>query len=224
MKALFESLGFTVMGEVGSCDITATAGEILVAVELKRTYSIRLLEQAVSRQSLVDLVYVGVPAGALSKNRKRRRTQDRLIRRLGLGLILVHDIQLARVVFHPQTVVPRLNRRKRETIITEMKARVLDSNIGGSTRQPVLTAYRQEAMMLTVLLADSGPCAPSDLRARGASERAGTILRDNHYGWFTRVRRGVYDLSEPGRTEPAALFPDVLAVLRNRVVSTDEPD
>lgn len=224
MKALFESLGFTVMGEVGSCDITATADDFLVAVELKRTYSVRLLEQAVSRQSLVDLVYVGMPAGALSEDRKRRRTQDRLIRRLGLGLILVHDIQLARVVFHPQTVVPRLNRRKRETIITEMKARLLDSNIGGSTRQPVLTAYRQEAMMLTVLLADSGPCSPGDLRARGASERAGTILRDNHYGWFVRVRRGVYDLSEPGRTEPGALFPDVLAVLRSRVVSTDEPD
>ncbi|MFW6234593.1 MAG: DUF2161 family putative PD-(D/E)XK-type phosphodiesterase, partial [Spirochaetota bacterium] len=72
------------------------------------------------------------------------------------------------------------------------------------------------------LLADSGPCSPSGLRLRGASERAAAILRDNHYGWFVRIRRGVYGLTEAGRTEPDALFPDVVAVFLRRLASTDE--
>ena len=29
----------------------------------------------------------------------------------------------------------------------------------------------------------------------------GPILRDNHYGWFDRVKTGYYDLSPKGRRE-----------------------
>ena len=32
-----------------------------------------------------------------------------------------------------------------------------------------------------------------------AGNKAGPILRDNHYGWFERVRRGVYGLTPKGR-------------------------
>ena len=31
-------------------------------------------------------------------------------------------------------------------------------------------------------------------------ERARTIMADNHYGWFERVSRGIYGLSEAGRS------------------------
>ena len=38
--------------------------------------------------------------------------------------------------------------------------------------------------------------------AEGAGvERAGTILRDNHYGWFERVERGHYRLTPRGEAE-----------------------
>jgi len=31
--------------------------------------------------------------------------------------------------------------------------------------------------------------------------RAGPIVRDNHYGWFDRVKVGHYDLSPKGRED-----------------------
>ena len=31
--------------------------------------------------------------------------------------------------------------------------------------------------------------------------RAGPILRDNHYGWFDRLKTGFYDLSAKGRRD-----------------------
>lgn len=37
------------------------------------------------------------------------------------------------------------------------------------------------------------------IRDRGVGVKAGDILRDNHYGWFERLDRGLYGLTEKGR-------------------------
>ncbi len=216
VKNLLQSLDMLVMGEVGRCDILAKSDSMLIAVELKLGYSIRLLEQAVDRQRIADLVYVGLPARALSSRRSRRRTQEYLIQRLGVGLILVHDAEYAVFAFHPRSHIPRIHRKKREELVHEIQSRILDANSGGSTRRALFTAYRQDAMHLAVLLARSGPCSPRELRESSGCDRAYNILRDNHYGWFTRVSRGVYDLSDRGRTEPDELFPEVMTSLRER--------
>ena len=39
----------------------------------------------------------------------------------------------------------------------------------------------------------------SVIRERTEVSRAGPILRDNHYGWFDRVKTGHYDLSPKGQ-------------------------
>jgi hypothetical protein len=49
----------------------------------------------------------------------------------------------------------------------------------------------------------AGPLRPRDIKARGA-EDAGKILLNNVYGWFERVKPGVYQLTELGR---AAVVP-----------------
>ena len=36
---------------------------------------------------------------------------------------------------------------------------------------------------------------------RAGVPRAGPILRDNHYGWFDRVKTGHYEFSPKGRRE-----------------------
>ena len=41
----------------------------------------------------------------------------------------------------------------------------------------------------------------SVIRERTDVQRAGTILRDNHYGWFDRVKTGYYELTPKGRQE-----------------------
>ena len=63
-----------------------------------------------------------------------------------------------------------------------------------------MTAYRQEATRCVRVLA-SGPQPVRVVRATAEAPAAGRILRDNVYGWFERVDRGVYALSARGRVE-----------------------
>ena len=68
--------------------------------------------------------------------------------------------------------------------------------MGGSTRAPIMTAYRQQALACASALSRS-PQRVRDLRAQGPN--AGKILLRNVYGWFDRTERGVYGLTEAGR-------------------------
>ncbi len=60
-----------------------------------------------------------------------------------------------------------------------------------------MTAYRQEALRCASVLAD-GPLPLRAMRAAADVPNAGRIARDNVYGWFERVDRGVYQLSPRG--------------------------
>jgi hypothetical protein len=68
--------------------------------------------------------------------------------------------------------------------------------LGGSTRAPIMTAYRQQALACASALSD-GPQRVRDLRAQIPD--AGKILLHNVYGWFDRAERGVYELTDAGR-------------------------
>jgi len=61
---------------------------------------------------------------------------------------------------------------------------------------PIMTAYRQRALACAAALAQ-GPRCPRDLKA--SIPEAPRILHGNVYGWFARVERGVYGLTESGR-------------------------
>jgi hypothetical protein len=80
-------------------------------------------------------------------------------------------------------------------LLSEHARRVGDPSPGGSTRQPVMTAYRQRALACAALLR-AGPGRPRDLRA--VAPDSGAILLDNVYGWFERTERGVYRLTHLG--------------------------
>ena len=67
--------------------------------------------------------------------------------------------------------------------------------MGGSTRQPIMTAYRQQALACAAALSHA-PARPRDFK--GAVPDAPKILLRNVYGWFVRVERGLYALSEAG--------------------------
>jgi hypothetical protein len=91
VQAYLEAQGYTVRAEVNGCDITAIQNESLIVVELKQRFSTDLLIQATDRQRVADAVYVALPADALGERYgKRRRGIEGLLRRLELGLILVH--------------------------------------------------------------------------------------------------------------------------------------
>ena len=87
----------------------------------------------------------------------------------------------------------------KEFYLEEMSKRGTNKNWGGSTRTPLFTAYRAEALKIARLLNEQGPLSPRDLRSLGCVPSTGTILLRNYYGWFEKVNRGIYQISEKGR-------------------------
>lgn len=192
VKALLESQGYDVKGEVNGCDIVGTRGdESPVIVELKRSFSLALVHQGIDRLAMTDAVYLAVGAWP-----RRQAEVRRLCRRLGLGLMVVTSGR-ADVVEDPLPYRPRRDARRASRLLREHQRRVGDPTSGGSTRQPIMTAYRQEALRCARLL-EAGPMAIRAMRPLGDVPHAGAILRDDVYGWFERVERGTYALTPKG--------------------------
>jgi hypothetical protein len=203
VKAYLEAQGFTVKAEIGAADVMALRGDDPpVIVELKTALNLPLILQGVARQGLFDHVYLAVPQPAKWTHRYKDLTA--LLRRLGLGLLTVSG---SRVFAHldPAPYQPRRMKARADRMLREFHRRDGDPNVGGTTRTPRMTAYRQEALRLAALMAP-GPASPRALAAATGIGRAGTILRDNHYGWFLRRERGVYALTEAGAAALAAAF------------------
>lgn len=204
LKRFLEAQGYEVKGEIGRCDLVAVRGdEPPVIVELKERLTLTLLLQAVDRMALTDRVYIAFRAGKGQSAtwRTQRRAVMALARRLGLGLLVVSVQGRVDPVLDPGPYRPRVNARRKHRLLKEFAARVGDPEVGGSPAQPRLTSYRQDALRCGRLLAEHGPLMVKEIRARAGVERAGAILRDNHYGWFERVKRGTYTLSPRGAGE-----------------------
>ena len=195
VKALLEGQGYSVKGEVRGCDVVAVRGsEPPVIVELKRTFGIGLVLQAVNRLALSDAVYLAV--GAWPKN---LRDVKKLCRHLGVGLMIVVKERVD-IVLDPAPYRPRKNPRRVGRLLGEHARRVGDPNRGGSsTRVPLMTAYRQEALRCAGLLAKNGPMKVAALKLAAEAPKAAAILSQDHYGWFERVERGIYGLTPKGR-------------------------
>ena len=59
VKAFLEGQGYAVKGEIDGCDLVAVRGEEdPVVVELKRSFSLELVFQAIDRLKLSDKVYL----------------------------------------------------------------------------------------------------------------------------------------------------------------------
>lgn len=195
VKALLEGQGYVVKGEVRGCDVVGVRGEEPpVIVELKRSFGLGLVLQGVDRLALSDRVYL-----AVGQWPRQIKGVKRLCRRLGLGLLVVVGAR-ADVVLDPGPYKPRTDRRKAGRLLGEHRRRVGDPNLGGTAmRAPLMTAYRQEALRCAALLAERGQLKVADVRKVAEAPRAAAILRDDHYGWFERVERGVYALTPAGR-------------------------
>ncbi len=233
IQSYLSAQGYTVRSEVNGCDITALDGDRLIVIEMKKSFSTDLLIQATERQRVADSVYVALPVEggkqrAEQRYSKRWRGIERLLKRLELGLLLVHfpgdtdtavDQQPAvEIVFHPITAPrPRRKPRVRHALLREIAGRSGDYNVGGTGGRAVLTAYREQAIFIACCLERFGPMSPCALRALGTSPRTQNILFKNVYGWFERRERGIYAVSATGCEEIARAYPAVAAVYAARL-------
>ena len=204
IKQFLEAQGYEVKGEIGACDIVAVRGEEApVVVELKERLNLALVLQAVDRLRVSDSVYLAFPVGSQKSStwRKRKKQVVSLLRRLGLGLLTVSSQGDVVPVLDPGPYQPRQSPVRRRRLLREFAERVGDPEAGGSASRLRLTAYRQDAIRCAEELAKAGELKVSVIRDRTGVTRAGPILQHNHYGWFSRVRRGHYELSPRGQRE-----------------------
>ena len=197
VKAYLEGQGYVVKAEVGACDVMARRGaEPPVVVEMKLSFSLALVMQGVARQGLFDDVYLAVP---VTEKGWKLRYKDivALCRRLGLGLLAVRG-ELVEAHLDPGPYQPRKSALRAGRLLREFERRVGDPNQGGTTGIKRMTHYRQDALRCLAILAGGERKASDVAKASGVARAAG-LMRDDHYGWFERVSRGVYALTPQGR-------------------------
>ncbi len=149
-----------------------------------------------------------------------------MLRRLELGLLAV-DVAAGSVEVRLQPIaVARVRREPSRTraLLAEIAARSADETPGGTHSRRLMTAYRETAVHLAVALERFGPLKPAELRAMGTGPRTLATLRDNVYGWFERVDRGIDGLTQTGAAgllewpaaaaRKAALLPGSLGTAR----------
>ena len=205
LKHFLIQQGYEVKGEVQNCDVIAVRGdECVVVVELKLSINLTVVLQAVDRLQITDTVYIGVPKG-IAVLKKQRKHVVKLLRMLGLGLIVIDPAAAAGgvdVLCDPGGYKPRQVRQRTHRLLGEFMHRVGDPNAGGSSvRRGIMTAYRQKALAIAEYLREHGETKAAIIARSLAEPRTRVILYDNVYGWFDRLGKGVYALSPRGEIE-----------------------
>ena len=98
----------------------------------------------------------------------------------------------------PGPYQPRCSNVKKQRLLKEFAKRVGDPNSGGATRQGLITAYRQDALRCLSYLAENGATKAANVAEATGVETAQRIMADNHYGWFERVKTGIYAITPDG--------------------------
>lgn len=179
----------------------AAENPVVVIGELKQRFTLELLLQGVDRMAVGDEIWLAVRNSSKGKRRAAGRLNDRrvlkLCRLLGFGLLAVSARGRVDILVEPTAYKPRGNPRRRSRLLREHQRRQGDPAIGGGTRQPIMTAYRQQALAVAQAILEATQAKPRDLKALAPD--APKILLHNVYGWFARIERGVYELTDAGR-------------------------
>ncbi|SCZ78865.1 DUF2161 family putative PD-(D/E)XK-type phosphodiesterase [Acidaminobacter hydrogenoformans] len=212
LKQYLEVQGFDVRSEVRSCDIVAKKNDLIYIIEMKRHLSFDLLAQAVERLSYADAVYVSIPKPNNFKQDKIWKSKLKVLKQLGLGLLLVSKTGSSYLV--EEALIPeslkavRTSSKKRVALEKEFNNRSMDLNIAGSSGVPLVTAYREAALYIAFLIREHGALDTKALKGLGAHPKKTTsILNANYYGWFEKAENKVYCLTEAGEESLTAYKP-----------------
>ncbi len=196
VKALLNTMGYYVKAEVKSVDILALKAEKSIAVELKTAVTLKLVYQAIDRQKLADEVYVAIPKTAMQSHRDHFKSFELLLKRLGIGLIIVQS-DVAEIKFEPKVLDIALsnarNTRKKKTLMNEFHERINHVNVGG-TKGKTLTLYREKALLIAHALMSHPGLSTIELKHYTQIDNVSTILQKNFEGWFVKLDRAKYGI------------------------------
>ena len=126
MKRFLEGLGFEVKGEVCGCDVVAVDHgwpTALVIAELKNSFTLDLVLQAVDRSAACDEVWLAVRGSLRGRGRESDARVRKLCRLLGFGLLSVSRSGGVEILVEPAPYRPRLDAKRRSRIIDEHRRR-----------------------------------------------------------------------------------------------------
>lgn len=191
---------YEVKAEVLDADIVARKDDFVIVIEMKTSFSTRLIYQGLKRQAISDYVYLAIPKPTSkvlrSSSFKEKKT---IVRRLELGLILVDTDQFSLdVLLDPKNYQFRRNKKKKRRLLKEFNLRQTSMNVGGVTRTKIVTAYKELALICLDGLRDEAKTTKY-LRELTKRKKVTSILQKNYYGWFERVSRGLYQITDLGK-------------------------
>lgn len=219
VRNFLESQGYEVRGEVKRCDLVGSKPDEIVVVELKLRFSVELLAQACDRLRITESVYVAIPKTAYDGRSRKWRGRLKLLRRLEVGLLVVGVKGRVQAILHPAPYERRRSNVRQRSVLRELQGRSGDRNVGGSRGVPLVSAYREQAVLIACALQLFGPQSAVQLRERGACEKAREIMYRDHYGWFDRIDRGLYRISSLG-LEQLESFEPLTTECRTKLGST----
>ncbi len=199
VRRLLEKNGYLVKAEVNDCDIVAFKEDELAVVELKLHFNLKVVYQAMERRSLTERVYIAIPRPR-RYNDKNVRMMLKLLKELGIGLITVgiEGAPVAQFVAEPFKTDVKINSRKKARLLKEADGRNMDMNVGGSTRTRIITAYTEASVLALCHMELYDILNTAKLRQYGYTDKIRNALRSNAYGWFEKVDRGTYAMSQKG--------------------------
>ncbi len=215
-----EKEGYEVKGEVKNCDMVACKDGTTVIVELKKTFGLKLVYQAVDRQEFSDYVYVAIGRNKKGMKDSSFKSMAKLLKRLDIGLITVamdSPLKIVQEVITPIDLRKVKNKAKRAALDSEFENRNLGGNKGGVSREKIITAYREKSIKVLCILEKRKVITTKEIREMGETE-ANSILYKNYYGWFERLEKGVYKLSPKGESALEIIeFKDVIEYYRKTI-------
>lgn len=215
---LFVNFGYGVRSEVNNCDIVFFRNDEVIVVELKKSFNLKVIYQALDRQQSADRVYIGILKP--KKQYKEILNMKKLLKKLGIGLILVtitSKMKYAQIILEATDKKRKNNNLKKVRLLNELDGRTDEYNVGGSNQRKIVTAYREQALEILCALDEHEELSLKDFREMGFGKKTGNILRDNFYNWFERKKRGVYSLSSVGLKElKTGEFEKVILALRKK--------
>src|SRR5882724_4170163 len=158
VKRFLESLGFDVKAEICGCDLVALRGDeppLVVIGELKLGFNLELVLQGIDRTAACDEIWLAVRNSARA-GRERDPRVRKLCRLLGFGLLGVSTAGRVEVLVEPGPWRPRRDPKRRSRLVNEHRRRLGDPAMGGTSKVPIMTAYRQQALACAASLSN-GP-------------------------------------------------------------------
>ncbi len=201
IKNYFESLEYKVNAEVKDCDVTAVKDDELIIIEMKTSFNITVLYQALERKKVTPMVYIAVPKP--KKNyRKSIQKMKNLLSKLHIGLLIIDVINGACVSFlEPDLdISQRQNNIKKAKIVKEISRREIDENKGGINKTKILTAHKELGIALCVVIEKEEVVTSKVLRDKyGFDKDVNTYLHRNFHRWYKKVAKATYELSTEGK-------------------------